>query len=217
MVHHGPHQHLKGGRGTQSAAAQHPGGGVGVESAHGVAHLPQARGHPPHHGHGAARLGGPDRQIVQGDLRHPVIPGLDAHQVGPVGRGAGDGVQIDTARQTAAPLVVGVVAAQLRPSGNGKQEDVLLSAGKDPGVSPDQVRQPPGGPGGILAINRFQPVQKSAALQGLKQFFPSHSRPPPCMSARRSGVPPAVIFSILSYGGPGRKDFIGVGSVQTRS
>ena len=47
------------------------------------------------------------------------------YQVGPVGRGAGDGVQIDTARQTAAPLVVGVVAAQLRPSWS--DEDKLIN------------------------------------------------------------------------------------------
>ena len=140
-----------------------------------MAQLRQAGGHPPHQGGGGAGLRALEGELVQLHLRHAVVAGLDADGAAAVGHDAGDGVQIHAARQAPAPLVVRVVAAQLRAARRG-EEPGLVAVRAGEGLRKLQGQLPQTGRGlfRVRAIDRRKPLQQTAARQLPQQISSSH-------------------------------------------
>ena len=126
MIHHRSHHHLKGGRGGDPRTLQHRRGGIGVVAAHRVTAHTEAGAHPRKEGGGG----------VKELFLRPF--GVTAHAVGvkalalyrdPTlcgGRSDGDDVEIHGGGDYAAAIVVGVVAGDLRATGNRKEPHLAL-------------------------------------------------------------------------------------------
>ena len=180
LVHDGGGKNLKGGGGAQTAAPEDPGGGVGVESPHGIAQLSKPGGHPTKKGDRVAGLLFFHGEVRKIHLRQAVMAGFDADGLAVVGYHAGNGVQVDAGGQAVAVLMVGVVAAQLCPAGGGKEQSFrVIAARKGFSVLQHQFPQAIGGAGRVLAVDRLQPLRQTALFQFTQQFPSSHGRCPP--------------------------------------
>ena len=157
VVGDGAHEHLEGGGGAQAAAPEDPGGGIGVKAGDGIPQLLHPGRDAPDQGHGVPHLLLVDGQVVQVHLRDAVVAGLDPDDPAFVGDHAGDGVQVHAGAQAVAPLMVGVIPAQLRAPRRGEeQRPGVLPAGEDLPVFPHQLRQPGRRRRGARAVDRFQ-------------------------------------------------------------
>ena len=160
-VHDGGHQDLIGGGGGQAGAGQHRGGHIGVKACRTASQLHQPGRHSPHQRGGAVLLLLPDLQIPQVHLQGGVALRPDPDQVRPVGGGAGQHIQIHTAAQHTAVLVVGVVAADLRParsaeqSGLGPRSELRLKGSDHPDRPLPSLFQ-----GGVASIQSIQPPKR---------------------------------------------------------
>ena len=94
---------------------------IGVEAGNVIAERSHARGDAAHEGGGGVLLRFDGLQLVQHNAGFAVALGEDADDVLPVRRGAGEHVEIDAAAEDAPVLMVGVVAADLRAPGGGKE------------------------------------------------------------------------------------------------
>ena len=120
MVDDGADENLVGRRGAQTGAGQNGGFAVSVEARHGAAKLREPRRHAPDQGGGGVDLRFPGCQLGKLHRGHGIPLGEDADGVGTVDSHRRLGVQIDGSGQHSAPLMIGVVAADLRPSGGGE-------------------------------------------------------------------------------------------------
>ena len=113
-----------------------------------------------------AHLPGGGREIQKVDLRQTVVLRLDADGAAAGEGGTGDGVNIHAGRQGAAQLVIGVVAADLRPARGGEQAHLLVLRSPIESTKAVQQRQkPPRGAGGLVAVDTAELLMKLSALQ----------------------------------------------------
>ena len=115
------HQHLKGSRRGKPAARQHVGLHIGVEAAGRSAQCGHPRSHAAHQCRRRARFLRPRRKAVQRHDAQGVALGLHADLPGAVGGDRRSCVKVHRAGQHEPVLMIGVVAAQLRPAGRGKE------------------------------------------------------------------------------------------------
>ncbi len=120
VVDDGADEHLVGGGGAEAGARQHRGLAVGIEALDLTAQLHEPGRHAPDQSGSGIDLVFHGGQILQIHFTQGVTLGLDADDVGAVGPHRRHGVQIHRAGQDPAPLMVRVVAADLRPAGSGK-------------------------------------------------------------------------------------------------
>ena len=121
-------QHLESGAGAEAAALEDGGGGVGVEALQLTALALEPGGYAADEGGGGVALLLPDLQAVQLHNVHGEALALDADDVLPVGSHGGNDIQVDTAGQHQAVLVVGVVAADLRAARRGEDGSLVTGA-----------------------------------------------------------------------------------------
>ena len=111
------HPHLKGSGAGKPAAPQHIADGVGVEAAHLLSRCPEALRDAPDEAGRMGTLPCLRRRLAQiNDVQLVEPPGLDPQKAVVAGRDHRYQVQRHGCRQTITMLVVGVVAAQLRPA-----------------------------------------------------------------------------------------------------
>ena len=129
VVQNGADEHLVSGGGRKTGTGQNGRLAVSVEALHLTAQLHKPGGHASDQRSGAvdlAFLGDKDLQI---HFAHRIALGLNADHIGAVETDGGLGIQIHRGGQDTAPLVVGVVAADLSAAGGG--EVALRCAAKD--------------------------------------------------------------------------------------
>ena len=165
-----PQQHLKGGRGGETAARQHRGADIGVK-----ARLePGKGGDAADQGGGGPEFPGADGQIVQRDLAEGITLGEDTdHALAVLGDG-GHGLQIDGPGQDPAELMVGVVAADLGAARRG--EEVLRAAviGVQKLLLQFIIHKAPSCSGSLLKITQFaSAVNGGSRIRALSFLCPA--------------------------------------------
>ena len=160
-VYDGSHQDLIGGGGGQAGAGQHCGSHIGVKARRTAAQLRQPGRHSPHQRGGAVLLLLPNLQIPQVHLQGGVALRLDPDQVRPIGSGAGQHIQIHTAAQHAAMLVIRVVSTDLCPARSAEQRG-LRPGSKLRLKGPDHPDRPLPSlfQGGVASIQGIQPPKR---------------------------------------------------------
>ena len=113
----GAHQHLVGGGGGEAGAGQHIGAHIGVKAAEAQVQLVEPGSDAPDEGGGGALLLGDDLQFLQIDALLAMALGVDADDIAVIFGHNRHRVQGDGRRQDPAPLVVGVVTADLTAAG----------------------------------------------------------------------------------------------------
>ena len=116
----GADQNLKGRRGGKAGSTQHIRGGIGVKAADLVAQLGEPGSDAPDERAGPSLLLRPRLQLVDPYLIPRVALRLDADDPVIIRGGNADHIQIDARREHPPALMVGVVAADLRAPGGGK-------------------------------------------------------------------------------------------------
>ena len=132
LIEHRPQQYLEGGGGAEAAALGHGGGHIYVQppAPQVAAHLAHAGGHAPDQRRRGVFLPLLRSQLPKGYLRHGIALGQHADNTA-----VGDGcrrqnVQIHGGGQNAAPLVIGVVAAQLCAARRAEQRLCRIAKGQ---------------------------------------------------------------------------------------
>ena len=131
LIEHRPQQYLEGGGGAEAAALGDGGGHIHVQTPapQGTAHLLHPGRHAPDQRRRGVFLPLLRSQLPEGYLRHGIALRQHADSTA-----AGDGcrrqnVQIHGGGQNAAPLVIGVVAAQLRAARRAEQRLCRIAKG----------------------------------------------------------------------------------------
>ena len=119
-VDDGTDKHLEG-RGRAEAGARQDGGlAVGIKPGHGAAQLGEAGADTPHQGGGGIDFAFLGHQGFQRDGAQGVALGENPDGGGAVHPHRGPGIQVHRGGQHPAPLMVRMVAANLRPPGGGE-------------------------------------------------------------------------------------------------
>ena len=111
-----PQQHLKGRGAGKSAARQHRRGHIGVKALDLTSELRKPRSYAAHQRRRRVLLLRAHSQLVQRHLTQGIPLRQDADRVPAIFPDRRACIQIDRSRQHAAVLMIGVIAAQLRPS-----------------------------------------------------------------------------------------------------
>ena len=122
------HQYLKGSTGAQATALKNVGGGIGVKALNLTAVLGKPGGNTPDDGSGGIALLFPDGKIVQIHHVHREALALDPDNLLTIRRHRSNNVQIHTACQHPAPLMVRVVAANFCAARSRKYRSLVIRA-----------------------------------------------------------------------------------------
>ena len=120
VVDDGADEHLVGCGGAEAGAREHRGGAVGIKALNLAAQLGKPGSHPPNQGGGGVHFLRLGLQAGQLHLGHGIALGQNPDGSGAIYPYRRQGIQIHRRRQYPAPLMVGVVAADLRPSRSRK-------------------------------------------------------------------------------------------------
>ena len=123
-----PQQHLQGRAGAEAAALKYAGGSVDIETLQPAAPSGKPGGDTPEDGDGAVVLLRMDLQIAELHHVHGEPFALQPDDVLPIGGDGGNDIQIHTACQYPAVLVVGMVAADLRAAWRGEYGRAVAGA-----------------------------------------------------------------------------------------
>ena len=119
-VDNGSDEHLKSGGGAQAGPGQHRALAVGIKARHPAAQLCKAGADAPHQGGGRIDFLLLGHQAVQRHGAQRIALGENAHGLSPIDPDRSLGIQIYGSRQDPAPLMIRMVAADLRAAGRGE-------------------------------------------------------------------------------------------------
>ena len=120
VVDDGANQHLEGSRRTEAGTGQNRGLAVSIEAPHLAAQLDEPCRHAPNQSRGVVNLRRHRLQGIQADLAQGVSLGLDPDHIGAIGANRRHRIQIHGTSQNTAPLMVRMVAADLRAARRGE-------------------------------------------------------------------------------------------------
>ena len=135
-IDNGADQHLKGRGGAQAGAGKHRGLAVGIKARDLAAQLRKPGADAPNQSGSGVDFTFLGHQGVQGNGAEGITLGENANGIGAVDPHSRLGIQVDRRRQHPAPLMVRVVAADLRPPGS--REIPLRRPAKGRGEAPVQ-------------------------------------------------------------------------------